>query len=131
MGYASGSTGVSIAQVISTFFVNISNGVTFPIFTFISAGIVKLFVPSGGAHWTVQGPITMTAAQSFLSTCSEGKAAMALAWGNCWGNLIQPFWLMPVLDISKLKVRDVMGYCVVCMIVLFFIIAIGLLIPVF
>ena len=129
MGYAGGSTGMSIAQVIAQFFVNISNGFTFPLFTFISSGIVKIFVPSGGAHWTVQGPIIMSAAQSFTETVSEGKAAMSLAWGNCWGNLLQPFWLLPVLDVAKLKIRDVMGYCVVCLIVLFFVILVGLCIP--
>lgn len=129
MGYSGGSTGQSIAQVIAQFFVNISNGFTFPLFTFISSGIVKMFVPSGGAHWTVQGPIIMSASQSFLDTVSEGKAAMSLAWGNCWGNLLQPFWLLPVLDVAKLKIRDVMGYCVVCMIALFAVILIGLCIP--
>ena len=129
MGYAGGSTGQSIAQVIAQFFVNISNDFTFPLFTFISSGIVKLFVPSGGAHWTVQGPIVMSAAQSFLDSVSEGKAAMSLAWGNCWGNLLQPFWLLPVLDVAKLKIRDVMGYCVICLIALFFVILIGLCIP--
>ena len=32
------------------FFVSISNGITFPIFTFLSAGIVNVFVPSGGGN---------------------------------------------------------------------------------
>ena len=129
MGYAGGSTGQSIAQVIAQFFVNISNDFTFPLFTFISSGIVKLFVPSGGAHWTVQGPIVMSAAQSFLDSVSEGKAAMSLAWGNCWGNLLQPFCLLPVLDVTTLKLRHVMGSCVICPIALFFVILIGLCIP--
>lgn len=130
MGYAGGSNGVSIAQEIARFFVNVSNTTTFPLFTFISAGIVKMFVPSGGAHWTVQGPIIMNASQSFLAGVSEGKAAMSLAWGNCWGNLLQPFWIMPILDIAGLKVRDVMGYCVVAAISLALVIMTGLvLIP--
>lgn len=129
MGYAGGSTGVSIAQVIAEFFVNISNGFTFPIFTFISSGIVKMFIPSGGAHWAVQGPIVMSAVQSFLESTSEAKAAMALAWGNCWGNLLQPFWLLPVLEVAKLKIRDVMGYLVICFVVLFFVILAGMCIP--
>lgn len=128
MGYAGGSTGVSIAQEIARFFVSISNETTFPLFTFLSAAIVKMFVPSGGAHWTVQGPITMNAAQSFLPAITEGRAAMALAWGNCWGNLVQPFWLMPILDIAGLKVRDVMGYCIIAAIALAFVIMFGLLV---
>ena len=49
ISYHGGSTGVSIAQVIAGFFVHISNVQTFPLFTCLSAVIVKLFVPSGGA----------------------------------------------------------------------------------
>ena len=51
-----------LVGVFSDFFVNISNTTTFPIFTFISAGIVNVFVPSGGGQWGVQGPIIVEAA---------------------------------------------------------------------
>ena len=127
ISYNGGSTGVSIAQVIAGFFVHISNAQTFPLFTCLSAVIVKLFVPSGGAQWAVQGPIVMQAVQSFMPAVSEGKAAMALSWGNSCCNLLQPFWLIPVLEVAKLKVRDVMGYCVICLIALLVIISAGLL----
>ena len=52
-----GPSGNSLAGVISTFFVGISTKVTFPLFTFLSAGIVNIFIPSGGGQWVVQGPI--------------------------------------------------------------------------
>lgn len=42
--------GISLASLISNFFVNISNQYTFPVFTFFSAGIVNFFVPSGGGQ---------------------------------------------------------------------------------
>ena len=112
---------------IAGFFVHISNVQTFPLFTCLSAVIVKLFVPSGGAQWAVQGPIVMQAVQSFMPAVSEGKAAMALSWGNSCCNLLQPFWLIPVLEVAKLKVRDVMGYCVICLLALLVIISVGLL----
>ena len=66
ISYHGGSTGVSIAQVIAGFFVHISKVQTFPLFTCLSAVIVKLFVPSGGAQWAVQGPIVMHQADTFL-----------------------------------------------------------------
>lgn len=74
-----------------------------------------------------QGPIVMQAVQSFMPAVSEGKAAMALSWGNSCCNLLQPFWLIPVLEVAKLKVRDVMGYCVICLLALLVIISVGLL----
>lgn len=103
--------GVSLASVISNFFVNISNTVTFPILTFLSAGIVNFFVPSGGGQWAVQGPIVMPAAATM--GIEPGRAAMAIAWGDQWTNMIQPFWALPALGVAKLSARDIMGYLVI------------------
>ena len=43
----------------------------------------------------------------------DGLMAMAIAWGDQWTNMIQPFWALPALGIAKLSARDVMGYLVV------------------
>ena len=103
--------GVCLAGVISDFFVSISTSVTFPMWTFLSAGIVNFFVPSGGGQWAVQGPIVMPAAPQL--GVEPGRAAMAIAWGDQWTNMIQPFWALPALGIAKLSARDIMGYLVI------------------
>lgn len=106
--------GVSLASVISNFFVQISNPITFPILTFLSAGIVNFFVPSGGGQWAVQGPIVMPAATAM--GIEPGRAAMAIAWGDQWTNMIQPFWALPALGVAKLSARDIMGYLVIILV---------------
>ncbi|QSX05763.1 short-chain fatty acid transporter [Sedimentibacter sp. zth1] len=103
--------GVSLAAVISNAFVSIANTTTFPLFTFLSAGIVNFFVPSGGGQWAVQGPIMMPAALKI--GVSPAKTAMAIAWGDAWTNMIQPFWALPALGIAGLSAKDIMGYCVI------------------
>ena len=103
--------GVCLAGIISDFFVNISNNVTFPMWTFLSAGIVNFFVPSGGGQWAVQGPIMMPAGAAM--GIENGRTAMAIAWGDQWTNMIQPFWALPALGIAKLSARDIMGYLVI------------------
>ncbi len=103
--------GVSLAGVISNFFVSISTTTTFPMLTFLSAGIVNFFVPSGGGQWAVQGPIVMPAAAQL--GIEPGRAAMAIAWGDQWTNMIQPFWALPALGVAGLKAKDIMGYLVV------------------
>ena len=103
--------GVSLAGVISQFFVSISNGITFPMLSFLAAGIVNFFVPSGGGQWAVQGPIMMPAGAAL--GIDAGRTAMAVAWGDQWTNMIQPFWALPALGIAKLSARDVMGYLVI------------------
>lgn len=98
-----------LAELMSNMFIAISTPKTFPIFTFLSAGLVNLFVPSGGGQWAVQGPIMIPAAKAIGA--DPAKVAMALAWGDSWTNQIQPFWALPILAIAGLDVRDIMGYC--------------------
>ena len=111
MMIATNDAGVSLASTISNFFVNISTPVTLPMLSFLAAGVVNFFVPSGGGQWAVQGPIMMPAARA--QGISDGLMSMAIAWGDQWTNMIQPFWALPALGIAGLSARDVMGYLVV------------------
>ena len=122
---AAGPNGHSLAGAISDFFVNISNQTTFPLFTFLSAGIVNFFVPSGGGQWVVQAPIVMPAGNSL--GVSPAVSAMAIAWGDAWTNMLQPFWALPALGIAGLGARDIMGYCAIVLIVTGVIIGCGFL----
>ncbi len=123
---ATGDSGASLAGVISLAFVSISNETTFPLFTFLSAGIVNFFVPSGGGQWAVQAPIMMPAGAAL--GVDAAKTAMAIAWGDAWTNMIQPFWALPALAIAGLGAKDVMGYCLMALIGSGVIISAGLLI---
>ncbi|TYR79833.1 short-chain fatty acid transporter [Priestia megaterium] len=114
-----------LAVVISEAFVTISNETTFPMFVFWSAGIVNFFVPSGGGQWAVQAPVVLEAATSL--NVSIAKASMAVAWGDAWTNMIQPFWALPALAIAGLKAKDIMGFCVVVLLVSGVIISLGFL----
>lgn len=105
------ATGGSLAGVISMGFVNISTATTFPLFSFLSAGIVNFFVPSGGGQWAVQAPIMMPAGAAL--GIAPNITAMTIAWGDSWTNMIQPFWALPALGIAGLSARDIMGYCVI------------------
>ena len=109
--------------VIAGWFVAISNQFTFPLFTFISAGLVNIFVPSGGGQWAVQGPVVVEAAKAI--GVSYPKAIMALAYGDQWTNLFQPFWALALLGLTGLKARQIMGYCMAVMLIgiVFFILA--------
>lgn len=128
MGMMTGANveGVSLAAQMSNFFVNISNTTTFPFFSFISAGIVNFFVPSGGGQWAVQAPIMMPAGAEL--GVDAAKTAMAIAWGDGWTNMIQPFWALPALGIAGLGAKDIMGYCLVNLIYVGIVVSLFLLI---
>ena len=128
MGMMTGvnADGLSLAHVISNFFVHVSTVKTFPLFTFLSAGIVNLFVPSGGGQWVVQGPIMMPAGLEI--GVDPAKTAMCIAYGDSWTNMVQPFWALPALGLAKLGARDIMGYTLIVLIVSGLVIAAGVLI---
>ena len=80
---------------------------------FLSAAVVNMFVPSGGGQWAVQGPIVAQAAESLH--LSVPRAVMGLAYGDQWSNMLQPFWALPLLGITGLKARDILGYSLAIM----------------
>jgi short-chain fatty acids transporter len=102
--------GSGLVNVFSNVFVELSTATTFPVFTFFSAGLVNIFVPSGGGQWLVQGPILIEASQQ-LHVPIE-KSIMALCYGDQITNMLQPFWALPLLGITGLKAKEILPYTV-------------------
>lgn len=113
-----------LAATISNGFVSIASADSLPFWSFISAGVVNIFVPSGGGQWAVQAPVMIPAAQELGADLP--RVAMAVGWGDAWTNLLQPFWALPVLAIAGLKAKDIMGFCLVQLIITGALISIGL-----
>lgn len=107
MGMMNGSM---MAQDLSNYFISISTKETFLLNTYLSAGLLNFFVPSGGGQWVIQGPIIMSAAKSF--NVDFAKAALAISWGDAWSNMVQPFWALPLLAISQIELSDLMAYLI-------------------
>lgn len=116
MGMMTGTNadGISLAGQISQLFIEGSSADSFPLLAFLSAGVVNVFVPSGGGQWAVQGPIMLPAGQAL--GVAPAVTAMAIAWGDAWTNMIQPFWALPLLGIVGLGARDIMGYCLIALV---------------
>jgi short-chain fatty acids transporter len=101
--------------LLSDFFVSISTPVTFPLFSFLSGGLVNIFVPSGGGQWAVQGPLIIEASGELGIPFSKG--VMALAYGDQITNMIQPFWALPLLGITGLKAAKLLPYTLQLMLI--------------
>lgn len=104
----------------------ISTAETLPFWSFVSGGIINLLAPSGGGQWAVQGPVMIEAAQALNADLAATSVAVQI--GDQWTNMVQPFWVLPVLAISGLKLRDVMGYMVLILAVLGVIFGVAVLI---
>ncbi len=101
--------------VFTEFFIQISTPDTFPLMAMLSAGIINFFVPSGGGQWAIQGSVLMEAAQNL--NVSVPKTIMALAYGDELTNMLQPFWALPLLGITKLKAKEILPYSALIMLV--------------
>ena len=102
-----------LIQIFSDFIVDVASPQTYAIWAFMSAAAVNFFVPSGGGQWAVQGPILTDAA--FTLGVPYSQAIMAFSYGDQLTNMVQPFWALPLLAITKLKAQDILPYTFVMM----------------
>ncbi len=115
-----------LVGLMATWFVSVGNDTTIPVLSFFSAGVVNMFVPSGGGQWGIQGPIAL---QTGLDAgIPAGKMIMAVAYGDQLTNMLQPFWALPLLGITGCKARDIVGYTAVVMVFAGVWMALGLLV---
>lgn len=102
-----------LVAVVAEFFSDISTAQSFPFFTFISAAIINVFVPSGGGQWAVQAPVLIEAGAQLGVPLH--KSIMALAYGDQLTNMMQPFWALPLLAITGLKAKEILPYSLLVM----------------
>ncbi len=102
-----------LVESIAHVFVSFSTAYTLPLFGLLSSFFINFFAPSGGGHWVLQGPFMIEAAKTL--NASQAHTAMSVMLGNGWNDLVQPFWILPALALSKLKLKDIMGYTVIMM----------------
>lgn len=99
-----------IADHLANAFVSISTKETFPLVVAVYSALLGMFVPSGGGKWIVEAPYVMEAAKTFQIhlgwTVQIYNAAEALP------NLVNPFWMLPLMGILNVKARDLAGYSI-------------------
>jgi len=115
-GIAGIITGTHLSDRLADVFVRLSTQTTFPLLVAVYSAVLGVFVPSGGSKWVIIAPYVMDAAH---------KLHVHLGWivstydlGEALANLVQPFWMLPILGLFKLGARDVMGYTIVVFFVL-------------
>jgi short-chain fatty acids transporter len=107
-GIAAVITGTHLSQQLAALFVGISNATTFPAVVALYSAVLGVFVPSGGSKWIIEAPYVMAAAHELK--VHLGWVVVAYDLGEALANLLQPFWMLPILGMLGLRARDVMGY---------------------
>jgi short-chain fatty acids transporter len=109
---------------LSDAMVSWSSPSSFPTLAYFSAGIVNLFVPSGGGQWGVQRDILLSAGDA--QAVDPVLTIMAFSYGDAWTNMLQPFWALPLLAIMGLRARDIIGYTAMVFLLMAIVVPIGL-----
>lgn len=105
-----------LVALIANFFASISTQTTYPYWCYTAMSIVNFFVPSSGGIFMVAGePLGQAALNLGIE---PNKFVIAFTAGETISNIIQPFWAIPLLGIAGLKMKDIMGYCIVFFVVL-------------
>ena len=106
--HAANPAGETLSHLVSEAFVAVSTHDTFPVVMGLYSAVLGFFIPSGGGKWLLEAPYVMQAANELEVhlgwTVQIYNAAEALP------NLINPFWMLPLLGILGLKARDIVGF---------------------
>ncbi len=115
-GIAGIITATGLNELLAGAFVRISTPATFPPLVALYSAVLGVFVPSGGSKWVIEAPYVMAAAHTLK--VHLGWVVSAYDLGEALANLVQPFWMLPILGLFRLGARDVMGYTIVVFLVL-------------
>ena len=100
----------AIATTLAGLFVHLTTRDTFPVVVAGYSALLGLFVPSGGGKWILEAPYVMAAANAWQVhlgwTVQIYNAAEALP------NLVNPFWMLPLMGILNVRARDLAGYSI-------------------
>ena len=105
---AIGYSGQAVSTRIAQFFVDITTANSFPVVMGVYSAILGLFIPSGGGKWIIEAPYVMEAANALH--IHLGWAVQIYNAAEALPNLINPFWMLPILGILGLKARDLVGF---------------------
>jgi len=103
-------TGTGLVNTMTESLLSIATPETFPIIAWMTAGVLNIFVPSGGGEWViVGGPMMVAGAEMGIP---YGQIIASYAVGDAHTNLLNPFWAIPLLAITGIRARDMFGYAI-------------------
>jgi short-chain fatty acids transporter len=100
--------GTGISGTLAKLFASVSTHGTYPLLVAMYSAVLGVFIPSGGSKWVIEAPYVLQAAN--LHHVHLGWVVQIYNASEALPNLINPFWMLPLLGILRLKARDLAGY---------------------
>jgi short-chain fatty acids transporter len=107
--------GTGISAWMAALFARVTTQGTYPLLVALYSALIGVFVPSGGSKWIIEAPYVLQAANTLH--VHLGWVVQIYNASEALPNLINPFWMLPLLGLLRLKARDLVGYGVLQMIV--------------
>jgi short-chain fatty acids transporter len=101
-------TKTGIADWLAQLFARVSTPGSFPLLVAAYSAVLGIFIPSGGSKWIVEAPYVLKAAS--LQHVHLGWVVQIYNAAEALPNLINPFWMLPLLGLLRLKARDLVGF---------------------
>ncbi len=108
MTQVKGAGALSLSEYISEFFVSIATHETYPLVMGIYSAVLGFFIPSGGGKWIIEAPYVMQVAKDLQYHL--GWSVQIYNAAEALPNLINPFYMLPLLGILGIKARDIIGF---------------------
>jgi len=101
-------TALRLSDALASLLVRASTPALYPAMIVVYSAVLGIFVPSGGSKWVIEAPYVLQAARAL--SVPDGWMVVTYNLGEAIANLLQPFWMLPVLALLGLRARDIMGY---------------------
>jgi short-chain fatty acids transporter len=105
-----------LAAITAGWFIDLATTWSFPLWNYVLGAFVNFFIPSSGGILIVLGPVVVKAGQALW--VSNPTIISSFMFGEALGNIIQPFWAIPILAIAGLRLRDIYGYCILAFLII-------------
>jgi len=113
---ARNAAGLSLADQIAHAFVSLTTQHVFPLAIGLYSAVLGFFVPSGGGKWLLEAPYLMQAANELH--VHLGWAVQVYNAAEALPNLVNPFWMLPLLGVLGLRARNIVGFTLLQLVVM-------------
>jgi short-chain fatty acids transporter len=107
--------GTGITDWLAKLFTAISTPGSYPLLVAAYSAALGIFIPSGGSKWVIEAPYVMQAANAHH--VHLGWVVQIYNAAEALPNLVNPFWMLPLLGMLRIKARDIVGYGVLQLVV--------------
>ena len=97
-----------LGRWLGDLFASLATTASYPWVVYVYSGFMNMFVPSAGSKWLIEAPFLIPAGEQL--DVSVVTVLLAYAYGDSTTNLIQPFFAIPILAVTRMRFGDVVGY---------------------